>query len=46
MKKELDDLRELAMAAVGNLPESALESIKLLVKGDYDALKGYLDQVA
>ena len=46
VKRELDDLRAEAMAAMGNLPETAPESIRAIAKGDYDALLNYLDQVA
>ena len=46
VKSELDDLRAMAMDAVGNLPETAPASIRSIAKGDYDALMAYLDQVA
>jgi len=46
VKKELDDLKAMAMDAVGNLPETAPASIRSIAKGDYDALMAYLDQVA
>ena len=44
--KELDDLRAMAMDSVGNLPESAPQSIRAIARGDYAALLDYLDQVA
>jgi hypothetical protein len=43
--KELEELRAMAMDAVGNLPESAPESVRAIAKGDYEALLAYLDQV-
>ena len=44
--KELDDLRAMAMDSVGNLPESAPQSVRAIARGDYAALLDYLDQVA
>jgi len=46
VKKELDDLRAMAMDAVGNLPDSAPESVRAIARGDYAALMDYFDQVA
>eukprot|EP00960_Hanusia_phi_P066325 766376-Hanusia_phi.AAC.4 len=44
--KQLDDLRNMAFTAYGNLDENAPEHMRYIAAGDYEALKKYLDEVA